>query len=362
MRTLLFVQTGASVVEKNWRPPGGPRRCPPIGRHRLPVHDTDVLVRSSVAQQRRQKLDGLDPATQAVMIHPGRSSTRTPGANSIALSLLLFSCSLVACGSSAGRTDAAVDAPVDGKPVDAAKDLEVDRPPADGLVNVDRPEGGPAATMSFFVTSTGTGAAGGNLGGLAGADKICQDLAAAAGAGNKTWHAYLSTEGQGAVNARDRIGSGPWYNYLGIQIAANLAELHGNALALNAETALDEKGARVPGSGSPTPPGNQQDILTGSRPDGTAFPGGDFSSGGERTCMNWTFNTLHIDAGIYQAVAQVGHFDRTASADHLRTLGGYTADTDNPQSWNSAHASAGCDPATLGSLGSSGRLYCFATN
>jgi hypothetical protein len=233
--------------------------------------------------------------------------------------------------------------PPDAPPEALAKP-DADQPDVPGLS-----DGGPAATMSFFVTSKGTGAKGGNLGGLAGADKICQDLAAAVGAGGRTWHAYLSTQGPGAVDARDRIGTGPWYNARGIRIAANLTELHGEAPSLNADTALDETGARVPGKGAAV---NQQDILTGSRADGTAFPmvspDGFFSN---RTCSNWTESKQPVDAGVCcPPVAQVGHFDRIGDG------------TPGHQSWNSAHYTDGCDEQNFRLKGGAGRLYCFAIN
>jgi hypothetical protein len=137
----------------------------------------------------------------------------------------------------------------------------------------------PTGPMSFFLASRGSGA-GGNLGGLAGADKICQDLAQAAGHGALTWRAYLSTQGQGAVNARDRIGPGPWFNVRGARIAQNVDELHSSANRLAVFTALDERGNQIPGSGfSP----NRHDILTGSQPDGRAYP-----AGADMTCDNWT--------------------------------------------------------------------------
>jgi hypothetical protein len=189
--------------------------------------------------------------------------------------------------------------------------------------------------MTFFVTSVGVGD-GANLGGLAGADRHCQTLAAAVGAGNRTWRAYLSTQGPGAVNARDRIGKGPWANAKGQVVATNLSHLHGDTLEearlgsnLNRGTAITEKGQAVNGQGA-TP--NQHDILTGSQPDGTAFP-----PGADRTCRNWTSNTGDS--------AQVGHFDRT---------GGGNA------SWNSAHPSKGCSQENLVGTGGAGFLYCFA--
>ena len=185
--------------------------------------------------------------------------------------------------------------------------------------------------MSFFITSAGPGD-GANLGGLKGADAHCQKLAAAAGAGSRTWHAYLSTSGAGAaaVNAKDRIGPGPWHNSKGVVIAQNVAELHGEN-KLTKETQLTEKGEVVNGRGD-TP--NKHDILTGSQLDGTAF-----TDGADHTCNNWTSNA----AGS----AQVGHHDRQG--------GGA-----NPTSWNSAHASKGCSQENLRATGGDGLFYCFA--
>jgi hypothetical protein len=192
------------------------------------------------------------------------------------------------------------------------------------------------AEIGFFITSAGPGK-GGDLGGLAGADQLCQLLGANAGAGAKTWHAYLSTQGPGAVNARDRIGSGPWKNAKGIIVAKDLAELHGNN-NINKETALTEKGDTVNGRGD-TP--NMHDILTGSKPDGTAFPAGE-----DRTCGNWTKSG--------QGAAMVGHHDRQG----LR-------DDDASKSWNSSHPSrgpdGGCSQNDLKSTGGNGLFYCFAT-
>ncbi|PYN94794.1 MAG: lectin, partial [Candidatus Rokuibacteriota bacterium] len=192
------------------------------------------------------------------------------------------------------------------------------------------------ANMSFFVTSAGPGK-GADLGGLAGADKTCQTLAQAAGASSKTWHAYLSTQGPGAVNARDRIGSGPWQNAKGAVIAKDVAELHGKN-NLTKDTALTEKGEKVNGRGD-TP--NMHDILTGSQPDGTAFAAGD-----DRTCGNWTKSG--------QGSAMVGHSDRQG----LR-------DDDVSKSWNSSHPSrgpdGGCSQSDLKSTGGNGFFYCFAT-
>jgi len=200
--------------------------------------------------------------------------------------------------------------------------------------NQARPEA-QANQLSFFITSVGSGN-GANLGGLAGADKHCQTLAAAVGAGGRTWRAYLSTQasgGQAAVNARDRIGQGPWRNAKGVVVADNLADLHSEKSRLGKEGSLTEKGGVVNGRGD-TP--NQHDILTGSNLDGTAFPAGE-----DRTCNNWT----SADTGS----AQVGHHDRQG--------GGA-----NPNSWNSAHASKGCSQQALVGTGGNGYFYCFATN
>lgn len=195
---------------------------------------------------------------------------------------------------------------------------------------------GPAAAqqapMGFFITSAPL--EGGNLGGLAGADRHCQTLAAAAGAGNRTWRAYLSTQGAGAVNARDRIGRGPWANARGVVIASSVAELHG-ANNLTKQTALTETGAVVNGRGD-TP--NQHDILTGSQPDGNAIPGD-----ADRTCGNWTKGG--------EGSAMVGHHDRMG------------LNTEPPAlSWNSSHPSRGCDLPSLRATGGNGLFYCFAAN
>jgi hypothetical protein len=180
--------------------------------------------------------------------------------------------------------------------------------------------------MSFFLTSRGSGN-GGNLGGLAGADRICQDLAQAAGHGALTWRAYLSTQGQGAVNARDRIGPGPWFNVRGARIAQNVDELHSSGNRLAVFTALDERGNQIPGSGfSP----NRHDILTGSTPEGRAYP-----AGADMTCANWTSSS---DEG--GAKARVGHHDYAQ--------------------WNSTHDSRGCSQQALVSTGGDGLFYCFA--
>jgi hypothetical protein len=187
--------------------------------------------------------------------------------------------------------------------------------------------------MSFFITSANPGN-GANLGGLAGADKHCQTLAAAAGAGTRTWRAYLSTtasDGQKAVNARDRIGSGPWVNAKGVQVAASVADLHSENNKLSKEQSLTEKGAMVNGRGDKP---NQHDILTGSQPDGTA-PSGEKDA----TCGNWTSGAT--------GSALVGHHDRQG--------GGA-----NPTSWNSAHPSSGCSLENLRGTGGEGLIYCFA--
>ena len=187
--------------------------------------------------------------------------------------------------------------------------------------------------MSFFVTSTGSGK-GGDLGGLQGADRLCQSLASAAGAGGRTWHAYLSTTGPGGVNARDRIGRGPWQNAKGVVIANDLAQLHG-ANNLTKQTALTERGEVVNGRGD-TP--NQHDILTGSQPDGTAIAGS-----ADTTCGNWTKSG--------EGAAMLGHSDRTGLDESAPA-----------KSWNSSHQSRGCSVDALKSTGGDGRLYCFAAD
>lgn len=190
-----------------------------------------------------------------------------------------------------------------------------------------------AEDMSFFITSKGPGD-GANLGGLAGADAHCQSLAQAVGAGGKTWRAYLSAvgmDGKPAVNARDRIGTGPWFNSEGVQVAGNLDELHYSNVGLGKQGSLNESGGVVNGRGDSP---NQHDILTGSQLDGTAF-----SDGADHTCGNWTENG--------EGSAQVGHHDRTG--------GGQV-----PSSWNSAHGSRGCSQANLVATGGNGYFYCFA--
>lgn len=192
------------------------------------------------------------------------------------------------------------------------------------------------ANMTFFITSQGSGK-GGDLGGLAGADAHCARLAQAAGVTGKTWRAYLSTQGNGAVNAKDRIGRGPWQNAKGVVVAKDVADLHGASNNLNKETALSEKGEVISGRGD-TP--NRHDILTGSQSDGTAFAGGD-----DRTCRNWTSST--------QGAAMVGHHDRRGLNESPPML-----------SWNSSHPSrgseGGCSQADLKSTGGDGLFYCFA--
>jgi hypothetical protein len=197
------------------------------------------------------------------------------------------------------------------------------------------------ASMTFFITSAGPGK-GGDLGGIEGADRHCQSLAQAAGAGSRTWRAYLSTQSAGgtqAINARDRIGRGPWRNAKGEAIAQSVDDLHGANNKISKQTALNEKGEPVNGRGD-TP--NRHDILTGSQPDGRAFAAGD-----DRTCGNWTKST--------QGAAMVGHHDRMGLRD------------DEPsKSWTSSHPSrgpdGGCSQADLRSTGGDGLLYCFASN
>jgi hypothetical protein len=190
--------------------------------------------------------------------------------------------------------------------------------------------------MTFFITSAGPGK-GADLGGLEGADRHCQALAQAAGAGGKTWRAYLSTQGANAVNAKDRIGRGPWQNAKGAVVAKDVADLHGASNNLNKDTALSEKGEVINGRGD-TP--NRHDILTGSQSDGTAFTGAD-----DRTCGNWTKSAA--------GAAMVGHHDRQG------------LNTSPPMlSWNSSHPSrgpdGGCSQADLKSTGGDGLFYCFA--
>ena len=192
--------------------------------------------------------------------------------------------------------------------------------------------------MTFFVSSTG-GGKGADLGGLAGADALCTRLATAAGATGRDWRAYLSTQPAGGapgVNARDRIGNGPWRNAKGVVVAQNVAELHGASNNLNKNTALTEKGDVVNGRGD-TP--NQHDILTGSQPDGTAIAGGTVDT----TCGNWTRSG--------EGAAMVGHHDRTGLDESVPA-----------KSWNSSHQSRGCSQDALRATGGDARIYCFARN
>ena len=198
--------------------------------------------------------------------------------------------------------------------------------------------------MSFFVTSTNPGN-GGNLGGLAGADAHCQKLAAAAGAGNRTWRAYLSTSyippnATSAIHARDRIGKGPWFNAKGVLVASDVAQLHSANNNINKQTALTEKGAVVNGRGDKP---NQHDILTGSRPDGTAYPG--FPGQPNLTCGEWTREA--------NAFAVVGHHDR---------LQGTPVTDPWADSWNSSHLTVSCSKEDLPKSGGAGFFYCFAIN
>lgn len=192
----------------------------------------------------------------------------------------------------------------------------------------------PADTsMSFFITSTGPGN-GADLGGLEGADRHCQMLADEAGAGDRSWRAYLSTSGSGSdesVNARDRIGQGAWYNAEGVLVARDIKHLHGDDNNLNKETALDENGEIVNGRGDDP---NMHDILTGSQLNGTAFSGD-----ADKTCGDWTSSG--------EGSAQVGHHDREGGGE-------------NPTSWNSAHGSRGCSQQDLQGTGGNGLFYCFA--
>ena len=188
-------------------------------------------------------------------------------------------------------------------------------------------------SMTFFLTSAGPGD-GAELGGLQGADAWCQTLAAAVGGGGLTWHAYMSstaTADAAAVNARDRIGTGPWFNHALVQVASDVANLHSENNNLTKETVLNERGGITNGRGDDP---NRHDILTGSQLDGTEVPGDD-----DTTCNNWTSSG--------EGSAMVGHFDRTG--------GGA-----NPTSWNSAHPSSGCGQEDLQGTGGDGLFYCFA--
>ena len=194
-------------------------------------------------------------------------------------------------------------------------------------------------SMSFFITSEGSGD-GGNLGGLRGADQHCQELAASVGAGGKTWHAYLSlTHPALTINARDRIGEGPWYNAKGVMIAASVEELHSDNANITNEIALTEKGEMVNGEGRR----NRHDMLTGSLPNGNAFSYAMMDllnfDGHTLTCSNWTSNAE-------DGSAMIGHHDRGGNV-------GYS-------SWNAAHPTVGCHQEGLVSTGGGGLFYCFA--
>ena len=196
-----------------------------------------------------------------------------------------------------------------------------------------------APEMTFFVTGVGPGK-GADLGGLEGADRYCQTLAQTVGAGGKTWHAYLSSQAAGtgqAVNARDRIGHGPWQNFKKEVVAQNVEDLHSDSNKLGMQVSLTERGAIIPGVGYAP---NRHDVLTGSQMDGRAFPPGE-----DRTCSNWTSST--------RGAAMVGHVDRKGLRDDAAS-----------RSWNSSHPSrgpdGGCSQADLRSTGGDGLFYCFA--
>jgi hypothetical protein len=198
-----------------------------------------------------------------------------------------------------------------------------------------------APAMTFFVTGAGPGK-GADLGGIDGADQYCQTLAARHGAGGKTWHAYLSTQGadgKPAVDARDRVGKGPWQNFKGDVVATSLDDLHSDNNKLSAMTSLSERGQIIPGVGFAP---NRHDVLTGSTPEGRAFPAGE-----DRTCRNWTSST--------QGTAMVGHIDRKGLRDDAAS-----------KSWNSSHPSrgpdGGCSQNDLRGTGGDGLFYCFAAN
>ncbi len=188
------------------------------------------------------------------------------------------------------------------------------------------------ADMSFFLTGKGPGD-GANLGGLEGADAHCTALAEAAGVTGKTWRAYLSTTGSDGVNAKDRIGTGPWHDANGVQVASSVADLHSDNNKLSKENSISETGEKINGRGDDP---NRHDILTGSQMDGTAASGSD-----DTTCSNWTSNG--------EGSALVGHHDRQG--------GGA-----NPTSWNQAHGSRGCSQQDLIGTGGDGYFYCFAIN
>jgi hypothetical protein len=195
--------------------------------------------------------------------------------------------------------------------------------------------------MTFFVTGFGPGK-GADLGGIEGADRYCQELAQRHGAGGKTWHAYLSTQpadSKPAINARDRIGKGPWQNFKNEVVAQSIDDLHSDNNKLGFTVSLTERGQIIPGVGFAP---NRHDVLTGSQPDGSAFPAGE-----DRTCRNWTSST--------QGSAMLGHIDRKGLRDDAPS-----------RSWNSSHPSrgseGGCSQADLRSTGGDGLFYCFAAN
>jgi hypothetical protein len=196
-----------------------------------------------------------------------------------------------------------------------------------------------APNMTFFVTGNGPGK-GADLGGIEGADRYCQTLAQRHGAGGKTWHAYLSTQaadGKPAINARDRIGNGPWQNFKGQVVATSVDDLHSDSNKLGFDNSLSERGQLIPGVGFAP---NRHDVLTGSQPDGKAFAAGE-----DRTCRNWTSST--------QGSAMVGHIDRKGLRDDVPS-----------RSWNSSHPSrgpeGGCSQSDLRGTGGDGLFYCFA--
>lgn len=187
--------------------------------------------------------------------------------------------------------------------------------------------------MSFFLTSRGPGN-GADLGGLAGADRHCQMLAETADAGDRRWRAYLSTTGGRVVNARDRIGRGPWYNANGVRVATDVNDLHSDDNELSKSNSVTEHGAVINGRGDSP---NRHDILTGTSLDGTAIAGMD-----DTTCQDWSSSGS-------DGSARVGHHDRTGGGEH-------------PMSWNSAHGSRGCGQADLQGTGGDGLFYCFAAD
>jgi hypothetical protein len=203
-----------------------------------------------------------------------------------------------------------------------------------GLSTVAQQQSDEPPEMGFFITSVGIGD-GANLGGLAGADAHCQELADAVGSGQRTWRAYLSTQGGGAVNARDRIGSGPWANVEGLVMATSVENLHYDNSTLNWEHTLDENGNQFASRIDGDPDFTVHDVLTGTQIDGTAYPPGD-----DQTCNNWTSND--------EGGAMLGHADR------------YSFTTPG-SSWNSAHGSRGCTQDGLVATGGAGLFYCFAT-